>query len=51
MTTMVGDGGGVSLSPRADDRLGEDQGAARHGRIEGAAHARGDHERMLEPLE
>ena len=51
MTTMVGDGGGVSLSPRADDRLGEDQGTARHGRIEGAAHARGDHERMLEPLE
>jgi len=49
--TMVGDGGSVSLSSRADHRLGEDQGAARHGRIEGAAHARGDHERMLEPLE
>jgi len=51
MMTMVGDGGSVSLSSRADHRLGEDQGAARHGRIEGAAHARGDHERMLEPLE
>jgi len=48
---MVGGRRRVSLSERADDRLGQDEGTAGHIWVESAADPRGDHKRVIESLD
>ncbi len=48
---MVGGRRRVPLSERADHHLGQDEGTAGHIRVESAADARGDHQRMIESLD